>query len=267
MDLSHRKSLTTLGQSDEHDAFWTLASAGGVISAASCYSLYTLDERVGTFLTQTPTPSLLAQTEYSANSLRRAKITSLQLSSLCPQNLPLLVLSTTDDVQYYDPRNARSPLCSWAHRRGYDRTLSLCPVPLPGPDAFVLASQRNRLLITYGMQVNSHQGTQTLQQYTPQSVVSSVPPNLESVSPTPPFLADLGALGWEGVACLLEQGSSSALWLRSLRRENGIWPDIHVEWSLDAHEQARDALEMEDPGPFGDTEVTPVDYCDLYKGT
>lgn len=245
---------------DSHDAYFALSpSSDHILAAASCFAAYTLDRRA-------PEPVVLMDTSYSANVLRRTKITSLHTSSLDLPDTHLYALSSTEDVQYYDKRYPNVPLCSWAHRRGYDRTLVLSPVPGIASDGYVLSSQKNRLLTVYGAQIQSDNDTKALAVYAPRSVASAVPPNGYFDSPTPPFLAELGI---EGTLGLVEQTQQGALWMRYLHPGGGYadlveptvyWPDQVKQWS-------KDAEEMEDTGPFGDTEVTQLDYRTLYKGT
>lgn len=257
-----------VGALDEHDAFWALAPSKHVLDVASCYTLYTLDIRVRVMLTQAPRPVNVMSTAHSNHVLRRTKLTSLKTSNLIVQDRPLLALSTTDEVQYYDRRYTRVPLYSWAHRRGYDRSLSLCPVPTSGSDCFLLSSQHNRLLVAYGAEIDSLQEVNSLKLHTPSFIESAVPPQLERQSPTHPFIADLSALGWdEDLVYTVEQSMLGALWMRPFSRKKDYeWPNLYINWSQEARECERKASEMDDPGPFGDAEMTPVDYRTLYKG-
>ena len=245
---------------DSHDAYFALSpSSDHILAAASCFAAYTLDRRA-------PEPVVLMDTSYSANVLRRTKITSLHTSSLDLPDTHLYALSSTEDVQYYDKRYPNVPLCSWAHRRGYDRTLVLSPVPGIASDGYVLSSQKNRLLTVYGAQIQSDNDTKTLAVYAPRSVASAVPPNGYFDSPTPPFLAEIGT---ERALGLVEQTQQGALWMRYLHPDGGnadlVEPTVH--WPDQVKQWSKDAEEMEDAGPFGDTEVTQLDYRTLYKGT
>ncbi|WFC94865.1 hypothetical protein MBRA1_001503 [Malassezia brasiliensis] len=65
---------------------------------------------------------------------------------------------------------------------------------------------------------------------------------------------------------ILEQTVRGALWMRLLRTSpSESWPSLNTEWSSHAHQRARDASDTEDAGPFGDAEMTPVDYRQLYQ--
>lgn len=209
----------------------------------------------------------MVQTAHSNHLLRRTKITSFQ-PSLGAADDPFLALCTTEEVQFYDRRYTHVPLFSWAHRRGYDRTLALADVPITAPHSVLLSSQQNRLLVTYGMHTEPRRGIDTLQLYAPRSVPSAVPPQTCAPSPTSPYLVNLDALGWgNDVVCTLEQTLRGALWMRLLRTSPGeSWPSLHTSWAPDAHQRARDASDTEDAGPFGDAEMTPVDYRQLYQG-
>ena len=219
------------------------------------------------WLTQAPQPTTMVQTAHSNHLLRRTKITSFQ-PSLGADDSPFLALCTTEEVQFYDRRYTHVPLYSWAHRRGYDRTLTLTDVPVAAPHSVLLSSQHNRLLVTYGMHTEPRRGVDTLQLYAPRSVPSAVPPQTCAPSPTPPCLTSLDAPGWgDDVVCTLEQTMRGALWMRLLRTSpSETWPSLHTAWSPRAQQRERDASDTEDAGPFGDAEMTPVDYRQLYQG-
>lgn len=247
-----------------NDGFWAYTSGSHAVSAAASSSaLYILDKRVGRAADQLTEPTLLYHTDYSASALRRGKITSIATSAVSFEDTPLFAVSTTDHVHYFDRRYASLPVVSWAHRRGYDRTMSLHSIPGPGADGFVLASQRNRLLTTYG--VESTEGS--VDRYVAQWIPSGVPSTYDTSSPTPPYLADLGGLGgtWtQGTSALLEQTHDGAVWLRYMARPSLLsldepLPPIDVPPSTPLPPGPSEA------GPFGSTEETPMDFRTLYQ--
>lgn len=193
------------------------------------------------------------QTAYSPLAFCRSKITSVQASSLPSA----LAIATTDDVQYYDVRQPRMPLFTWAHHRGYDRTLALSALSVHDTDAeaLVLSSQCNRLLCVYGARKGRF--------YAPHELPSAVPVGVSPTSPTPPFLGRLGTR-----TALVEQTDRGALWLQyvgSHKDDEQFHPPM-PRWTSQACRNDLLAKQVEDAGPFGEHEVTHIDLRAVYRG-
>ena len=266
-DASARKSVRMTGAegASMHDAFWNLTTASpSTLLGASSHAVFHVDSR-------TRGCDTLVHTAHSANTLQRAVNTSLQRFRSADQE-HTFSLCTTDYVHLYDMRNTQRPVVSWLHGRGFDRTLSLLPLPRQSAprSCVLLASQRNRLLTMYAAEMRSearlHDAT-----YAPSSLPSAVPPNISRTSPSPPCVADLGRFpGWESSSptLLVEQTSPGSVWLRTLQdaaAELADLPDVHVHWPPETQRLAVESQAVEDAGPFGDCEAWHLDFRLVYQ--
>lgn len=265
--LSHSRESVQL-PSDEADRVWMLAAkAGPHIWAASCSKLMTVDVRAST------PANVVASTSHSAETLRRSKITSICTPSL-DWDSPLVAMSTTDVVEYYDARYPSVPLHTWTHRRGFDRSLFLTPLGSTEHAMLCLSSQRNRLRSLYDVRREKA----SYLNFSMPSMLRAMPMLAnEPVSPAPPCFVDMTTLsGWEdwapahhGHVLQLEQTMRNALyaqWLGPLTEE---CVDKHsaasqVLWSSQAQRNESEARHIQDPGPFGELETTHVDFRALF---
>ncbi|PKI85327.1 hypothetical protein MVES_000312 [Malassezia vespertilionis] len=239
-DVEAQRRHTLVSMDVEHDAFWALAvTSPYTLALASCYAINTIDRR-------TPAPTPIVDLSHSVHTMCRNKITSLQPSFLHTERY-LLALASTDAVQYYDVRFPNVPMASWAHDRGYDRTLTLCPTT---PGSFLLASQKNRLLGAYSACIIPEAQTWAYLAAERPCWVQSAIPEAHSTPLSAPFAANLQP--HVPATVLLEQSERGALWMRYL--------DVETTEHL-----ASEAHKTQDPGPFGDAEVTRTDWRTLYK--
>ncbi|WFD05007.1 hypothetical protein MVES1_000332 [Malassezia vespertilionis] len=249
-DVEAQRRHTLVSMDVEHDAFWALAvTSPYTLALASCYAINTIDRR-------TPAPTPIVDLSHSVHTMCRNKITSLQPSFLHTERY-LLALASTDAVQYYDVRFPNVPMASWAHDRGYDRTLTLCPTT---PGSFLLASQKNRLLGAYSACIIPEAQTWAYLAAERPCWVQSAIPEAHSTPLSAPFAANLQP--HVPATVLLEQSERGALWMRYLDVESAL-PAVH--WSPATEHLASEAHKTQDPGPFGDAEVTRTDWRTLYK--
>ncbi|WFC98851.1 hypothetical protein MYAM1_001584 [Malassezia yamatoensis] len=122
--------------------------------------------------------------------------------------------------------------------------------------------------MTYGAETDTNLSANLVQPYMPRTISSAVDNQWDPESPTPPLLAEITtASDTPDVLGCFEQTMLGAVWMRPMcRTKLHNWPSVQIQWHASAYHKAQQACEYEDPGPFGDTEMTPVDYRSLYKG-
>lgn len=260
------KTTTVLASLEavQDDRWWKLASSTPyILYASSCYDVHAIDTRA-------PEPSMIFGTSYSPQAMRRAKVTSLTVSQL-PMPSTVLAVATTDAVQYYDVRFPTVPWSSWNHQRGFDRTLSLHRTNVEGGEYLILSSQKNRLHTVYGAQADD---THALTFDMPHILRSTVPyTQVTAASPTPPaFATSLNSSGgsthssetlWH-----VEQTMRGSLWMQLVQASSAAPDDepIQVAWTHGLCKRAENAKQTYDPGPFGQMEVTQMDFRAVFKG-
>ncbi|WFD26185.1 hypothetical protein MNAN1_001162 [Malassezia nana] len=211
----------------------------------------------------------VASMAHSVDAMRRSHITSIAIPTLS-WDASLIAMATTDAVEYYDARYPSVPLGTWAHRRGFDRTLTLSTMGTAEHAILCLSSQRNRLRSLYDVRREKSYLTCAMPSLLRTSMLAHEP-----CSPTQPCFVDMTQLpGWNdwapphrGTVLYLEQTMRGAVYAQWLGPHTGseAMATGEVQWSHYAQQVETQARSTHDEGPFGEQETTPVDYRAVYQ--